>query len=57
VTKQSASQTKMHPYFQIKGKNVKLSPCLINLALCHEDIWGSGGIAPSFLTSTLDGGV
>jgi hypothetical protein len=24
--------------------------------VCHEDIWGSGGIAPSFLSSTLDGG-
>jgi hypothetical protein len=25
-------------------------------ALCHEDIWESGGIAPPFLTSALDGG-
>jgi hypothetical protein len=24
--------------------------------LRYEDIWGSGGIAPTFLTSTLDGG-
>jgi hypothetical protein len=37
-------------------KNVKLSLCLINSALCHEDIWGGGGIAPPFLTSALDGG-
>jgi hypothetical protein len=22
----------------------------------HEDVWGTGGIAPSFLTSALDGG-
>jgi hypothetical protein len=22
----------------------------------HEDVWGSGGIAPPFLTSALDGG-
>jgi hypothetical protein len=22
----------------------------------HEDMWGSGGIAPPFLTSALDGG-
>jgi hypothetical protein len=28
---------------------VKLSLCLINSALCHEDIWENGGIAPSFL--------
>jgi hypothetical protein len=27
-------------------KKVKLSLYLINLALCHEYIWGSGGIAP-----------
>jgi hypothetical protein len=37
-------------------KNVKLSLCLINLALCHEDMWGSGGIAPPFLISALHGG-
>jgi hypothetical protein len=35
---------------------VKLSLCLINYALCHEDIWGSGCIAPPFLASALDGG-
>jgi hypothetical protein len=28
---------------------------LINYALCYEDIWGSGGIAPPFFTSALDG--
>jgi hypothetical protein len=33
-----------------------LSQHLINYALCHEDIWGSGDIAPLFLTSELDGG-
>jgi hypothetical protein len=37
-------------------ENVKLSPCLINEALCHEDVWGSGGIAPSCFASALDGG-
>jgi hypothetical protein len=26
------------------------------LSLCHEDIWGSEGIAPPFLTPALDGG-
>jgi hypothetical protein len=30
--------------------------CLINYALCNENIWGSGGIAPPFLTSALDAG-
>jgi hypothetical protein len=33
-----------------------LSLCLIDQALCHEDIWASGGITPPFLTSALDGG-
>jgi hypothetical protein len=33
-----------------------LALCLINYALFHDDLWGSGGIAPSFLTSALDGG-
>jgi hypothetical protein len=32
-----------------------LSVCLINEALRHEDVWGSGNIAPPFLTSALDG--
>jgi hypothetical protein len=31
-------------------------PGLNSLSTCHEDIWGSGGIAPPFLTSALDGG-
>jgi hypothetical protein len=26
-------------------------------ALCHEDIWGNGSIAPPLLTSALDKGV
>jgi hypothetical protein len=30
--------------------------CLINLTLCHEDVWQIGGIPPSFLTSALDEG-
>jgi hypothetical protein len=34
----------------ILAHKVKLSLCLINEALRHEDIWGSGGIAPPFLT-------
>jgi hypothetical protein len=28
----------------------------IVVVLCHEDIWGSGGIAAPFLTSAVDGG-
>jgi hypothetical protein len=36
-------------------EKVKLSLCLINYAQCHEDILGSGGITPPFLTSALVG--
>jgi hypothetical protein len=32
-----------------------LPQCLISSAICREDIWGSEGIAPPFLTSALDG--
>jgi hypothetical protein len=35
---------------------VRLHVVMFNYALCHEDMWGSGGIAPPFLTSELDGG-
>jgi hypothetical protein len=38
-----------------KKKEDKVYPVL-NQLLCHEDIWGSGGIAPPFLTSTVDEG-
>jgi hypothetical protein len=34
---------------------VKLSLRLINKAPGHKDVWGSGGIAPTFLTSALNG--
>jgi hypothetical protein len=37
-------------------KEVKLSLCLINYASRHEDVLGSGGIAPTFLTLAIDGG-
>jgi hypothetical protein len=37
-------------------KQVKLSLCFINEAPRHEDVWGSGGLAPPFLTLGLDGG-
>jgi hypothetical protein len=49
----------------VKGRNrlqvfwkrvkVKLFLCLITWALSHEDVWGCGVVAPSFLTSALDG--
>jgi hypothetical protein len=35
---------------------VKLSLCLTNSALRHEDVCGSGCIDPLFLTSALVGG-
>jgi hypothetical protein len=39
----------------VKGK---AALCLTtrNKAICHEDVWGSGGIVPPFLISTLVGG-
>jgi hypothetical protein len=33
-----------------KKATAKLLLCLTNYALCYEDIWGSGSIAPPFLT-------
>jgi hypothetical protein len=38
-------------YAKVKAK---LSLCLIKQEPHHEDIWGSGGGAPSFLTLALD---
>jgi hypothetical protein len=35
---------------------VKLSLCLVNYAPRHEYVWGSGGMAQPFLTSSVDGG-
>jgi hypothetical protein len=40
----------------IGKEKVKLPLGVINEALYYEDIWGSGGIAPPFLTLALDGG-
>jgi hypothetical protein len=40
----------------ISLKKVKLSLCLINYVLHHEDVWANRGTAPTFLTSALDGG-
>jgi hypothetical protein len=42
---------------RIVDAEINLSLCLINEALCHEDVLGSGVIASSFLTSALDSGV
>jgi hypothetical protein len=41
---------------KLKGKTLKLSLGLINYARSSEDVRDSGGIAPPFLTSALDGG-
>jgi hypothetical protein len=42
--------------FRVAGNiTVKLSLQLINKARRHDDVKGSGGIDPSFLTSALDG--
>jgi hypothetical protein len=45
----------IEPKMGLKEK-VNLSLCLINQALCYEDIWGNGGTAPPFLTLALYGG-
>jgi hypothetical protein len=34
----------------------KLAICSINLAVRRDDVWGSVDVAPSFLTSALNGG-
>jgi hypothetical protein len=36
-------------------KKMKIAPMLVNLVPWHEDVWGSRGIAPSFLISRVDG--
>jgi hypothetical protein len=41
---------------QQKHPKVKLFLCLINYARRHDEVWGSGGRVPLFLTSVLDGG-
>jgi hypothetical protein len=37
-------------------KKVKMSLYIMNYAPRHEDVWGTGSIAPQFLISVLDGG-
>jgi hypothetical protein len=34
----------------------EVTPCLINQAPRHDDVWGNACTAPPFLNSTLDGG-
>jgi hypothetical protein len=48
----------MSPKNTVPRKKVKLSLCLTNQALRHEDVWGSGYIRvdPRFLDLTLVGG-
>jgi hypothetical protein len=41
------------PLYDLVKVKVNLSLYLINQAPQHEDVSGSGGIAPSFLTSAL----
>jgi hypothetical protein len=42
------------PIFGDKCKNKDVP--VLNYALCHEDVWESGGIIPPFFVSALDGG-
>jgi hypothetical protein len=46
---------RLQDYTTKRQKKVKY-PCLINEALCHEDIRGSAGIAPPLSILALDGG-
>jgi hypothetical protein len=38
----------------VKKVKVKLSLCSINYASHHEEVVGSGGVAPPFLISAVD---
>jgi hypothetical protein len=44
----------IHEFESVVDKKAKLSLCLINYTPCHEDVLGSEGVAPPFLTSALD---
>jgi hypothetical protein len=46
---------KIHKFELKKVYKLKLSLCLINETLCHEDAWKSGGIVPPVLTSAVEG--
>jgi hypothetical protein len=37
-----------------KGKNAKMSACLIDYAIRHENLWGSGSIPAPFLALAPD---
>jgi hypothetical protein len=47
---------KLEGYLNVEIQEVKLSLCLMNEALRHEDMFESGNIAPALLISALDGG-
>jgi hypothetical protein len=44
------------PSNTVVNVKVKLSPCLTNYALSHENVWGSGCIHPRFLELGTSGG-
>jgi hypothetical protein len=50
------SSTKHSDNFTFEEVKVNLFLCLINRALRHEGVWGSGDMSPAFLTSALDRG-
>jgi hypothetical protein len=51
-----SGRKKLSRHRSVQGKaNAKFFLCLISQSR-NEDVWGSGGIAPPFLTSALDGG-
>jgi hypothetical protein len=52
----SETYSKFGTITQCKHYDMKLSLYLIHSAAHHEEVWGSGGAAPPFLTSTLDQG-
>jgi hypothetical protein len=43
-------------FIWVRGKDL-VNRSKVVPVLCHEDIWGSGGMAPPFFTSALAGGV
>jgi hypothetical protein len=56
-SRQFCVQLRLCGSFLYKDKvKVKLSLYVINPAPHHEDVWGSGGMAPPFLTWALDRG-
>jgi hypothetical protein len=54
------SAVSVHKHINLnEGNDLKLNikvifPMVNSLVLRNEDVWGSGGITPKFLTSVLD---